>query len=44
LKQAAEIQSLRELILVKDNRIHLLEDELCSLKTQSGDQDNKLAR
>jgi len=34
LKQQEEVQSLRELMLLKDNRIRLLEDELRLLKNQ----------
>ncbi len=44
LKQQEEVQSLREVMLVKDNRIRLLEDELRSLKSQYEHQDNKLTR
>ncbi|CAF4604443.1 unnamed protein product [Rotaria sp. Silwood1] len=42
LKQQEEIQSLRELIALKDNQIRSLEDELHLLKIQPEDQDNEL--
>ena len=37
LKQQEEMQSLRELMLLKDNRIRLLEDELRHLKSHEND-------
>ncbi|CAF3487970.1 unnamed protein product [Adineta steineri] len=44
LKQQEEIESLRELIFIKDHRIRLLEDELCLIKTQCDKQDHKFIR
>lgn len=44
LKQQEEVQSLRELMVLKDNRIRLLEDELRLLKNQYENQENELQR
>ncbi|CAF0738328.1 unnamed protein product [Adineta steineri] len=44
LKQQEEVQSLRELMLLKDNRIRLLEDELRVLKNQCEHQENEQIR
>ncbi len=35
LKQQEEIRALQKVLLSKNNRIRLLEEELCSLKSQS---------
>jgi hypothetical protein len=44
LKQQEEVQSLRELMLLKDNRIRLLEDELRVLKNRYDHPENELKR
>ncbi len=44
LKQQEEVQALRELVLLKDNRIRLLEDELRLLKTQHEHPERELIR
>ncbi|CAF0930923.1 unnamed protein product [Rotaria sordida] len=44
LKQQEEVQSLRELMLLKDNRIRLLEDELRSLKNKYEYKEKDLKR
>ncbi|CAF1186176.1 unnamed protein product [Adineta ricciae] len=44
LKQQEEIQSLREIIFLKDNRIRLLEDELHLLKLRVENQEKVLSR
>ncbi|CAF3532217.1 unnamed protein product [Rotaria sp. Silwood1] len=44
LKQQEEVQSLRELMSLKDNRIRLLEDELRLLKNKYEHKENELKR
>jgi hypothetical protein len=44
LKQQEEVQSLRELISLKDNRIRVLEDELRLVKVQYEPKENELKR